>query len=281
LLALSTHDSKRSRDVRARIGVLAGMVGEWREHVVRWRECNAGLRSGPAPDAIEEYWIYQTLVGAWPISAKRLDAHMLKTLREAKRNTNWAQPDEDWEAAVRRFVRGILEHAPFLEDFEPFAGRVALEGERVALGMLLLQLTSPGVPDIYQGDELARLVLVDPDNRSPVDFELRQEQLRHGADRRMGLIRAALALRARIPEAFAGAYTPLPAGPAVCAFLRGEAQVLVAVRVRPNGGSTLVLPGEACGQWRDVLSGRVWELERLVTLGPLLEESDRALLERV
>ena len=145
LLVTQTHDTKRSGDVRARIGALAGMAREWREHVLRWREINAGLRADGAPDANEEYLIYQTLAGAWPIERDRLEAYVEKALREAKRNTSWVEPDDDWEARVKRFAVALLSHEPFLEDFEPFAARVAEEGRRSALGQLLLKLTSPGV----------------------------------------------------------------------------------------------------------------------------------------
>ncbi|HWH10000.1 MAG TPA: alpha-amylase family glycosyl hydrolase, partial [Solirubrobacteraceae bacterium] len=164
LLVTQTHDTKRSGDSRARIGALAGMAGEWREHVLRWREVNADLRDASvgAPDAAEEYLIYQTLIGVWPVTADRLEEYLVKALREAKRNTNWADPDLAWEAGVCGFATGLLTHAAFVSDFEPFCERVAIEGERAALGQLLLKLTSPGVPDIYQGDELWRLSMVDP-----------------------------------------------------------------------------------------------------------------------
>jgi (1->4)-alpha-D-glucan 1-alpha-D-glucosylmutase len=284
LLVTQTHDTKRSGDVRARIGALAGMAGAWREHVLRWREVNAGLREGGAPDANEEYLIYQTLVGAWPIEADRLDAYLEKALREAKRNTSWVEQDHEWEARVKRFAVALLEHRPFLDAFEPFAARVAEAGRRSALGQLLLKLTVPGVPDIYQGDELEALNLVDPDNRRPVDWGARRaalDALRRGAaptpeTAKLFLIWRALELRARRPEAFAGAYEPLDAGRGVCAFLRGG-DVLAAVLVRPSGAA--VLRG-AAGRWRDVLAGGERDLGDAVAVAELVNEDGLALLER-
>src|SRR6185503_1343522 len=239
LLVTQTHDTKRSGDVRARIGALAGMAAEWREHVLRWREINAALRAGGAPDANEEYLIYQTLVGAWPIGPDRLEAYLEKALREAKRNTSWIEQDHDWEERVKRFAVALLDHRPFLDDFAPFAARVAEAGRRSALGQLLLKLTSPGVPDVYQGDELEALSLVDPDNRRPVDWEARRSALarlrageapRDFGERKLDLIRRSLDLRARRAAAFAGTYEPVDAGPGVCAYVRGG-EVLAVVAV--------------------------------------------------
>jgi (1->4)-alpha-D-glucan 1-alpha-D-glucosylmutase len=261
MLATQTHDTKRAGDVRARIGALAGMAGEWREHVLRWREHNAGLRADGAPDANEEYLIYQTLVGTWPIEPDRLEAYLEKALREAKRNTSWVEQDHDWEARVKRFAVALLDHRPFLEDFEPFAARVAEEGRRSALGQLLLKLTVPGLADVYQGDELEALNLVDPDNRRPVDWAARRaalDALRGGAEptadtMKMFLIWRALDLRGRRPSAFARAYEPVEGGPDVCAYLRGG-EVLVVVPVRPGVAGDATLRG-AAGGWRDVLTG--------------------------
>jgi (1->4)-alpha-D-glucan 1-alpha-D-glucosylmutase len=177
LLITQTHDTKRSGDVRARIGALAGMAEEWADVVRRWRELCAPLRSGGAPDAIEEYTIFQTLVGAWPIEPERLCAYMEKALREAKRNTSWVEQDADWEAWVIAYCRALYDHAPFLAAFEPFAERVAAIGELHALRQTALKLTAPGVPDVYQGDELVALSLVDPDNRRPVDWARRHALL--------------------------------------------------------------------------------------------------------
>jgi (1->4)-alpha-D-glucan 1-alpha-D-glucosylmutase len=280
LLITQTHDTKRSGDVRARIGALAGMAPEWGEHVRRWFALNAPLREGSgAPDATEEYFLYQTLVGAWPISAGRLDAYLEKALREAKRNTTWVEQDHAWEQAVQGFARRVVEHEPFLADFLPFAERVAEAGHRAAIGQLLLKLTVPGVPDIYQGDELVDLSLVDPDNRRPVDWDLRRTLLTNikGSDplnslgssrgltpggvggglgpveargaEKLALVVRALRLRRERENAFSGAYEPLDAGPDVCAFVRGGDVLAVAVMRDAGLDAEVRLPG----RWRDVL----------------------------
>jgi (1->4)-alpha-D-glucan 1-alpha-D-glucosylmutase len=260
LLITQTHDTKRSGDARARIGALAGMADEWAEAVRGWRAACAPLRGShpPAPDAIEEYTIFQTLVGAWPLEPQRLCAYMEKAMREGKRNTTWVEPDAAWEGRVLAYCRALYDHAPFRDAFLPFAERVAAVGERHALRQTALKLTVPGVPDIYQGDELVALSLVDPDNRRPVDWARRRTLLDGLAapdspdTRKLWLIRELLALRARRPDAFAGGYAPLEAGPGAVAFLRG-ADVAVGVPVR---GDAVELPLPA-GDWRPVLDGRI------------------------
>jgi (1->4)-alpha-D-glucan 1-alpha-D-glucosylmutase len=266
LLVTQTHDTKRSGDARARIGALAGCAEAWRERVLRWHAMAATLteHTGDAPDFVEEYLILQTLVGVWPIEGERLDGYLVKALREAKRTTSWVEPDEAHEAHVQGLARALLAHPPFLEDFEDFMLALRPEGERSALGQLLLKLCSPGVPDVFQGDELWRLSLVDPDNRRPVDWQARRatlERVRRGGapapgDEKLFLIHRALALRARRSQAFEGAYLPLHAGPDVCAFLRGDAEVLAVVSLRgPARGAQveLELPEGARGRWCDVL----------------------------
>jgi (1->4)-alpha-D-glucan 1-alpha-D-glucosylmutase len=289
MLSTQTHDTKRSADVRARLGVLTWMAAEWRERVLRWRGLNAGLREREAPDAGEEYLLYQTLVGAWPIELDRLEAYLEKAMREAKVNTSWVEPDEEWEGGVRRFAARLLEHRPFLDDFEPFAAEVARRGERAALGQLLLKLTSPGFPDIYNGDELSFLALVDPDNRRPVDWELRRrllDEVLSGAPpreetRKLALIARALDLRRRRPEAFdVGGYMPLDAGPRTVAFLR-DPDVLVVVPIVEGGdGADLELPTAAVGRWRDVVTGAERDLAGVVPVSEILGGEPVALLER-
>jgi (1->4)-alpha-D-glucan 1-alpha-D-glucosylmutase len=289
LLITQTHDTKRSGDVRARIGALSGMAEGWAAHVRRWYEACEPLRRGGAPDRAEMYLIFQTLVGAWPLEPERLDAYVEKALREAKRTTNWISPDEDWEGRVKAFAGALYDHRPFLEDFEPFAADVALAGNRAALGQLVLKLTVPGMPDIYQGDELLDLSLVDPDNRRPVDWERRRGllgELRGGApvgpeNVKPAVIERLLALRARRPAAFAGAYEPLEAGPCACAFVRGG-DVLVCVAVR-DGWREGTLVGPQGWRWRDVLGadGEPRELTAGEPLADLLDEHGVAVLERV
>ncbi|HEY6186656.1 MAG TPA: malto-oligosyltrehalose synthase [Pyrinomonadaceae bacterium] len=188
LNATSTHDTKRSEDVRARINVLSEIPGEWNQAIHRWRELNAAhkatIEGAEVPDANEEYLLYQTLLGAWPLSEMNADAHaefvtriqdyMNKALKEAKLHTSWINPNETYDAAVSAFVSQILEPCesnPFLADFIEFQKTIARAGLCNSLSQTLLKITSPGVPDFYQGTEIWNLSLVDPDNRRPVDYE--------------------------------------------------------------------------------------------------------------
>lgn len=191
MLATSTHDTKRSEDIRARIQVLSEIPREWQAALTRWSRFNAyhriRLNGTVAPDRNDEYLFYQTLLGAWPDTPmsgeslqqfrERILAYMEKATREAKVHTNWVNPDHDYERAVRHFVQAALDdHANnlFLRDFQQLQQRVAFYGRLNSLTQTLLKLTSPGVPDFYQGTELWDYSLVDPDNRRPVDFELRR-----------------------------------------------------------------------------------------------------------
>jgi (1->4)-alpha-D-glucan 1-alpha-D-glucosylmutase len=211
---------------------------------------------------VESYFIFQTLVGAWPIESERLENYMVKALREAKRNTNWVEQNHSYEESVTRFCRELYSTGVVGEEFEPFIARVARLGERIALGQLVLKLTAPGVPDIYQGDELPYFALVDPDNRRPVDWGWRQAMLQRvmggspaaQETRKLFVTLRLLSLRARKLEIFSGAsYEPLDAGPDACAFFRaGRLMVVVALpraeAVREPG--TVATPA---GRWRDVL----------------------------
>jgi (1->4)-alpha-D-glucan 1-alpha-D-glucosylmutase len=188
MLATSTHDTKRSEDVRARIHVLSEIPEIWREHVTRWRELNSPRKSlvngDEAPSRNDEYLLYQTLVGAWPLDPlagreasflQRVRNYMLKASREAKDRTSWAHPDEEYEKALTGFVDAVLaEGNGFVADFLPFQREIARIGMYNSLSQLLLKLTTPGVPDIYQGNELWDFSLVDPDNRRAVDYDLRR-----------------------------------------------------------------------------------------------------------
>jgi (1->4)-alpha-D-glucan 1-alpha-D-glucosylmutase len=191
MLASSTHDSKRSEDVRARINVLSELPVLWRLHLRRWRDWNRAkkrmLDENPAPTRNDEYLLYQTLVGAWPTEAldddgwnkfvDRIQQYMLKAAREAKEQTSWANTNPDYESALSEFVSVILERSPknrFLPNLEEFANRISRIGLFNSLSQTLLKMTSPGIPDTYQGNELLHFTLVDPDNRQPVDYALRQ-----------------------------------------------------------------------------------------------------------
>ncbi|MDX6687426.1 MAG: (1-_4)-alpha-D-glucan 1-alpha-D-glucosylmutase [Baekduia sp.] len=289
LLVSSTHDTKRSGDVRARLCALTAIPDEWAGAVRSWFDVNAPLKTETAPTPAEELLIYQTLVGAWPIEADRLEAYLEKALREAKVSSNWIEPDLEHEAAVKRFAVDLLDHGPFRYGFDAVAARVAELGARVALAQTLLKLTVPGLPDVYQGDELWAFSLVDPDNRRPVDWDGRREALaavRDGAPptgetAKLHLVSAALDLRRRRPEAFTGDYTAVPAGDDVVAFLRGgDVLVAVAVRDGATGADGWTLPAAAAGRWRDVLSGEEFDLPDGGTLAGVLGPEGRALLER-
>ncbi|NMG55167.1 malto-oligosyltrehalose synthase [Aromatoleum aromaticum] len=196
LVGSSTHDSKRSEDVRARIDVLSEMPGAWRLALRRWRKLNERhkrrVNDALAPSCNDEYLLYQTLLGVWPATppesrglaelARRVDAYMLKAAREAKRHTSWMNPEPGYEAALSGFVRRLFAGGldnPFVADFLPFHARVSCFGCYNSLAMALLKLTAPGVPDIYQGCETWNYRLVDPDNRFPVDFAAARDLL-HG-----------------------------------------------------------------------------------------------------
>lgn len=191
MLATSTHDSKRSEDVRARINVLSEMPDLWRDHLVRWREMNRKhkrVNEEESPTLNDEYLLYQTLVGAWPIGeerdnppacfTERIVQYMLKAVREAKEKTSWARQNEEYESALADFVKAIIKSSEFRDDFLPFQGKVSHFGMLNSLAQTLLKMTAPGVPDIYQGNEFWAFNLVDPDNRRPVDYSARQNAIR-------------------------------------------------------------------------------------------------------
>ncbi len=289
LLITQTHDTKRSGDARARVGALSAMSAAWETHVRQWYSVTEELVSDGAPDMHERYLVFQTLVAMWPITQERLEGYIEKALREAKRNTNWVDQNQSWESRVQAFAVALLTYEPFLSDFEPFVEEVAVAGERSALGQLLLKLTVPGVPDVYNGDELIDLSLVDPDNRRPVDWEARRSALaalRRGEEptretMKLHVIARALELRARRPEPFSGAsYTPLDAGPDVCAFTRGEeGEVLVVVALRePELGAVVDVPQ---GRYRNVLTDEELNLAGPTPAASLAQPQGFSLYERV
>src|SRR5437868_3147041 len=247
LLATSTHDTKRSEDVRARIVAISEIPELWRRSLQRWRLSNRRwkrtINDVEAPDANEEYLLYQTLLGTWPMQAngepetpatpdytERIQAYMAKALHEAKLNTSWIQPNEEWDAAMRDFIAKILDPSPrnkFLPVFLPVVQEIARLGVINSLTQTLLKLTSPGVPDIYQGNEILDYSLVDPDNRRPVDYKRRrqllgslatakpQDLVRNWADGRikMFLTQRILQFRREHTELFQhGEYLPLTPG---------------------------------------------------------------------
>jgi len=197
LLATSTHDSKRSEDVRARMLAISEIPQLWGRSLQKWRTTNRRFKKqideAEAPDAGEEYLLYQTLLGTWPVDldgapvssvgqefVTRIQRYMAKALKEAKLNTSWIQPNENWDDAMREFVARILEPGPrnkFLPIFLPVAAEIARLGAINSLAQTAIKLTTPGVPDIYQGTEIWDDSLVDPDNRRPIDYARRREML--------------------------------------------------------------------------------------------------------
>jgi (1->4)-alpha-D-glucan 1-alpha-D-glucosylmutase len=245
MLATSTHDNKRAEDVRARINVLSEVPAAWRLNLRRWTRMNRSkkttLEGTQAPSRNDEYLLYQTLLGSFDFPqtagelgeyAKRIESYMLKAVREAKAHSSWINADADYESAVSTFVHGLLKPGRniFLERLQEAAKTVGWLGMLNSLSMTVIKLTSPGVPDIYQGSELWDFSLVDPDNRRPVDYEKRRRLLAslpvagrtsyarirelflapHDGRAKLYLIRQLLGHRARNPDFFRNAgYTPL------------------------------------------------------------------------
>jgi (1->4)-alpha-D-glucan 1-alpha-D-glucosylmutase len=300
MLATSTHDSKRSEDVRARIDVLSEIAGLWRLRVRDWQRFNRAhkhvVNDHTAPSPNDEYLLYQTLVGAWPpesftnqsdpkdwtIFAERIENYMLKAIREAKHKTSWINRNAEYEAAVSSFVKALLTPGAenqFLNDFLPFQRRVARIGMWNSLSQTLLKLSCPGVPDIYQGNELWDFSLVDPDNRRPVDYVRRQqifEDVRQWADdpngsslarlleapedgrMKMYLTWKTLQLRQQHPDLFRdGEYLPLAVAGAkadhVVAFARKSASAMLFV-VAPR-----LVAGLAGDDDQPPIGAHIWE----------------------
>ena len=316
MLCVTTHDTKRNADVRARLDVLSEIPRLWGAWVNRWRTANAGLRQRlggrPAPDAPTEYLFYQSLLGIWPFVrpdhvdedfpdaaqladlADRLAEYMLKAVREAKTRTSWVDGNQAYEEALLAFIRGALdpercdpsdaEPGGFLREVHSVVARISRAGIWNSLSRTLLQFTTPGTPDLYQGDELWNLALVDPDNRRPVDFGLRRklldeivlaaegspeqqqamltELLAEPEDGRIKLftIRTALLARRELPELFAGSYEPAfvdgVAADHVFAFLRqseSAACLVVVPRLVTSLVSDAAVPPVGSELWGDTV----------------------------
>lgn len=288
MVTLSTHDTKRSDDVRARLAVLSEMPDEFREALNRWSRINNDLRSElfchqacDGPDRNTEYLLYQTMIGAWPVTEKRLQTYMLKAVREAKQKTSWTGNNAEFEDGLHNFIEAILKHEPFLNDLRQFVASICPVGRINSLAQTLIKQTAPGVPDQYQGSELWDLSLVDPDNRRPVDYEVRNKRLQeikylppqHAASEcmrrsdeglpKLWVIHRTLQLRREHPEYFSAkaGYTPLmfqgaKSGHGI-GYVRGGSVATIAPRL-PHllGGdwadTVVQLPG---GRWTDLLSG--------------------------
>jgi (1->4)-alpha-D-glucan 1-alpha-D-glucosylmutase len=320
MLTTSTHDTKRSEDVRARISVLSEIPAVWRQAVRRWSRMNRTRRREvggmPAPSPDDEYLLYQTLIGTWPLEEpdepaldayrQRLEAYMLKAAREAKARTSWAAPNTEYEEALIQFTRAALERREgslFLGDFCALNRRIVRFGLLNGLSQTLLKLTAPGVPDIYQGNEIWDFSLVDPDNRRPVDYPGRLrllEALASGpaegplaralagdvADPRCKLFLhvRTLECRRRDPALFErGEYLPLKVSgrrtPHLCAFARrweGRLAVVLAPRLY------LKLMGARSaaddGRLQPPLGAEVWE-DTTVQLPSSLDTPLRGVLD--
>jgi (1->4)-alpha-D-glucan 1-alpha-D-glucosylmutase len=295
-LTSSTHDTKRAEDVRARLNLISEIPEQWMESVRRWSAMNACHRQNEFPDRNAEYFFYQTLAGAWPLSIDRAQAYMEKAVHESKQHTTWTHRNEAYEKALQNFISETLHDPQFTTDLERFTGVLADAAAVNSLGQTLIRLTGPGVPDIYQGCEIWDLSLVDPDNRRPVDFELRQRLLasakslsaeavwkqRAGGLPKLWLIQKTLQLRAQLTDFFSFNYKPLMAvgGRAehVVAFARGEKVITIVTRfllkLKNDWQDTkLELPS---GNWRNEFTGENFAGE--ITMAKLFVQFPVALL---
>ena len=274
LLTTATHDHKRGEDARARLAVLSEIPAEWEAVLSRWMRLNAPIKrdlEGPAPDAADEVMLYQTLIGAWPLDLtaddrdgliafrERVAAWQQKALREAKRHSGWAVPNEAYEQACQDFLAAVLDPerpARVVHEIYEFVQRIAAPGALNGLSQLVLRLASPGVPDLYQGTEFWDFSLVDPDNRRPVDYEARRSSLESGQSAvdllphwrdgrvKQAIVAGALGLRMRQPAVFSeGTYQPLriegPCADNALAFARQHAdQTVIAVVSRLSATTT-------------------------------------------
>jgi (1->4)-alpha-D-glucan 1-alpha-D-glucosylmutase len=300
MLATSTHDNKRSEDVRARISILSEIPERWSEALHLWSQLNANAWQNRLPDRHAEYLLYQTLIGAWPIDRDRTWAYMLKACREAKINTSWHEPNNSFEEKIRGFVGGVFDTPEFIASLERFIEPLILPGRINSLAQTLIKMVAPGVPDFYQGTELWDLSLVDPDNRRPVDFENRLQLMRR-AHRlsandalrewdsgmpKLWMTARILAVRRERVEDFSAQskYQPLVAQGThlgrLLAFRRGENLIAVVPRLTMTlagewGDTRLPLPG---GAWRNCFTEQA--IQREISPGELFASFPVALLIR-
>jgi (1->4)-alpha-D-glucan 1-alpha-D-glucosylmutase len=277
LLATSTHDTKRSEDVRARLFLLSEISDAWSATVTRWARHNEPHRTPGLHDPNMEYLLYQTLVGAWPLSVDRARRYMAKAFKEAKTYSTWLAPSEEHDTALADFVGKVLDDRAFIADLEGFIAPLIGPGRVTSLAQTLLKLTSPGIPDLYQGSELWDSSLVDPDNRRAVDFQLRRQILdeirAEGLDAaharadeggpKLFLIHRTLAVKKLFSSAFgpSGAYTPLEISGSraehAVAFMRGDSVITIVPRLVMSledrwEDTSVALPE---GRWHNRLTG--------------------------
>lgn len=291
--------------MRARLAVLSEIPGKFGAAAQRWSRLNSAFRTNHLPDRNTEYFYYQTLIGAWPLTVDRAKAYMQKATREAKQQTSWVANNKEFEDALNGFIEATFGSPEFIEKLDEFVKRVQGAGRSNSLAQTLLKYTVPGVPDLYQGSELWDLSLVDPDNRRPVDYDLRRRYLNEldelsipeGAQKAMqgmdeGIpklwtIHRALQLRRERPEWLSAdtAYTPLPvegrAAQHAIAYLRGNSVITVVPRLKLtlNGNWQRTMVTLPDGRWTNRLTGTVIEGGQ-VPVEQLLKEFPVALLTR-
>jgi (1->4)-alpha-D-glucan 1-alpha-D-glucosylmutase len=281
LIPLATHDTKRGPETRARINAISHDAEGWIARFEAWRTMNSPLRGKvggeDAPDIIDEWLIYQTLVGTWPVTTERMAEYLTKAMREAKRHTFWDNPNEAYETAVQSFARALIEGeeaAEFRRALAETAAGLDHLGRVAAIAQTILQITLPGTPDIYQGTEFWDFSLVDPDNRRPVDYAARAAALAEArapelsADdlgkAKLAVTHRLLTLRAAQPGLFGkGSYTPLELGERWLGFTRqeGAATALVVVptaKLATGDWPSLPAPPGA-GEWRCALTDASWQ----------------------
>lgn len=326
LNATATHDTKRGEDSRIRINVLSRIPDLWREHVTQWLAMNKSLRTTingrTVPELNDEYFIYQSLLGGLPEDLnitddwiQRVEAYLNKALREAKVNTSWSEPDDDYEKGCEKFLEAIVKKdSPFMTSFIPFAKTVLDHAMVYSLSQTLLKLTTPGIPDIYQGCELWDLSFVDPDNRRPVDFEKRMEYLfqlvlkeqkgdqslleyvgqhRQSGLEKLYLIWKVLNFRKKNPLLFTeGEYLPLAVTgqePSAMAFARSyrDKWIVVAIPMglvkhdtlpAQDSSQFLILPEHAPTQWTQLLTGESYTSPNQLPIAEIFKDFPVALL---
>jgi (1->4)-alpha-D-glucan 1-alpha-D-glucosylmutase len=300
LLATSTHDNKRSEDVRTRISILSEIPERWSEALQLWSRLNAAAWQNRLPDRHAEYLLYQTLIGAWPIDRERCWRYMLKACREAKINTSWHEPNDGYEEKIRGFVAGVFATPEFIESLQRFIEPLILPGRTNSLAQTLIKMVAPGVPDFYQGSELWDLSLVDPDNRRAVDFNLRSEMMKRARHLtvaevlnewdsglpKLWMTDRILSIRREHTEDFSARsrYQPLVAQGShlgqLLAFRRGENVIAVVPRFTHTlagewGDTRLPLPG---GVWRNGFTDEL--VQRVISPAELFRPFPVALLLR-
>ncbi|MEO6418518.1 MAG: malto-oligosyltrehalose synthase, partial [Polyangiaceae bacterium] len=330
MITTSTHDTKRGEDARARISVLSEVPDEWRRAVGRWTEIAKIVRTAvdgePAPSRSLEYLFYQTVVGCWPPGwdggegrdelVRRLTDFLLKASKEGKEQTSWTNPNAPYDEAVRGFAAGMFASQTFVDDMRRFVETIASHGASNGLAQCLLRMTSPGVPDTYQGSELWDQTLVDPDNRKPIDFGRRRAMLARMNERahepralakdlletyadgavKLHVLHQALLARKAHPALFLrGDYEPLPGGEHVIAFTRafGQERLVCCVPRLTHVGTRGSLPwmlGEAwgdealrvphAGTYRNLMTGAKLEIAGEARLAELFADFPVALLIR-